>query len=462
MFTRCRADKTQTVVRINKNSNNSGRRIESKFSSKVRAEAQVENEVRTSSGRKLQIMKPNTKSEKIAGQFFEWRLYRRGPKFYADGRGNTPPLGRHTLDCNTRDEALKVIFELDFAKAVEMGKAKPIESTVDSSQILTLAEGRRIYEEHLARPDVAGGPSAETCKRYRAVLDKFFQFLEAKAVSSWNAIDARIVESYLRFLEADDYEDATLYLECTTIKQVIRHLIEAGRLPESSKIRIRLRKSADTTTYCYTLEQFEAMLTYCEAKQSLQWLGDVITSLGYTGLRIGELASLRWADIDLTMRILHVTNDSARKSERDRRRTKNRKNRSLPISGELLTVLKRLQRHSDGLVFRGPKGGKLNPDVLRRAFVSEVLTSLAPRFPTQSGDVGFADGRLHSFRHFFCSWAANNGVPERVLMTWLGHSNSAMVQRYYHLDAQESRKHMNRLKLADGEPGSCAEDSPAA
>jgi integrase len=76
-----------------------------------------------------------------------------------------------------------------------------------------------------------------------------------------------------------------------------------------------------------------------------------------------------------------------------------------------------------------------------------VLTPLAERFPTRAGGTGFIDGRLHSFRHFFCSLSANSGVPEQVLMTWLGHRDSKMVRHYYHLHPEEAQRQMARIRF---------------
>jgi hypothetical protein len=59
--------------------------------------------------------------------------------------------------------------------------------------------------------------------------------------------------------------------------------------------------------------------------------------------------------------------------------------------------------------------------------------------------LGFKDGRLHSFRHYFASMCAMRGVPERVAMEWLGHKDSEMVRHYFHLHDAESRLQMERL-----------------
>ena len=98
-------------------------------------------------------------------------------------------------------------------------------------------------------------------------------------------------------------------------------------------------------------------------------------------------------------------------------------------------------------MFHGPLGGKIKADTVRRILIRDVLKPLASRFPPQGDGPGFLDGRLHSFRHYFCSNCANVGVKERVLMSWLGHRNSKMVHRYYHLHDDESRRQMERVKL---------------
>ena len=46
----------------------------------------------------------------------------------------------------------------------------------------------------------------------------------------------------------------------------------------------------------------------------------------------------------------------------------------------------------------------------------------------------------------------NSGVPERMLMDWVGHADSEMVRLYYHLNNDEARQQMHRLDLI-GEAG---------
>ena len=77
-----------------------------------------------------------------------------------------------------------------------------------------------------------------------------------------------------------------------------------------------------------------------------------------------------------------------------------------------------------------------------------MLTPLRERFPATYGKLGLVDGRLHSFRHYFCSEAANSReVSEQMLMAWLGHQDSKMVRHYFHAKADEARRQMEAVNF---------------
>jgi hypothetical protein len=173
------------------------------------------------------------------------------------------------------------------------------------------------------------------------------------------------------------------------------------------------------------------MLDFCAAQDGLEWLGNVIVALACTGLRISELAGMRWSDVDLEQGILSLTDETnVATSGSDHRQLKTGRGRSFPIHENLLSILRRLPRRST-TVLLGPRSGRLKPDTVCRLLARDVLTPLADKVPTPEGQRGFLDGRLHSFRHYFCSTCANRGVAEQMLMTWLGHRDSEMVRHYY-------------------------------
>jgi integrase len=400
-------------------------------------------------------MPAKRRKERIVGHYFVWLLGQRGGVYYADGRSNRPGVGRHSLDTKVYNEALEALKQLDLVKAVEFGLADRAALVTPQSSQLSLPEGRRLYLEHVQRPRVVGGARPVSAKRYRPVFDKFEQFAQTEGITAWNQVTHRILEAYAAYLDDHGYAYATEYLELTTLKQMIKWLVEEGHLPASCLVRLPLNKPQGTSTYCWRPEKVQAMVQTCHRQKESYWLADVLIALACTGLRISKLASLRWSDINFANNAICLTDESAQTRGRSRgkaRQTKSGRSRSFPIHTDLRHVLEGLPRSPDGLVFHGPKQGRLKPDTVRRILIRDALMPLAERFTTLGGEVGFASGRLHSFRHYFCSRCANSGVPEQVVMAWLGHADSKMVRHYYHLHDDEAQRQMKRLQFL-GESG---------
>jgi len=387
----------------------------------------------------------------VTARYYKWRIYRRGKKYFADGRSNNPPLGRFSLGSDIKKDALDALVELDMLSAVQNGKAAPQQASTPVKS-LPLSEGIDRYKKFVARPKVVGGTKPSTVKRYKSVFDKFLRFAKRQGIKSWNDVDRGVLDSYAEYLDKKRLAYSSQYLELTTVKTAMKWFVNEGLLPESGRIRLPLAKpDEETTTYCWTKEEVVEMLRICRGHPKLTWLSWVIVGLASTGLRISELANLRWPDIDFAQNMIRITNETKFAHKRRNKRTKVRETKSgrsrvFPIFKDFRAVLEQMPHHPDGRIFHGPRGGVLKPDSVRNILIRELLRPLTQKFPTPLGaEVGFVDGRLHSFRHFFCSECACSGVSERVVMKWLGHKSSAMVHRYFHLHDRESQQQMQRL-----------------
>jgi integrase len=389
-------------------------------------------------------------NDEVQGQYYRWILTMRSGVYYADGRSNPNPQGRHSLGVDERDKALQALRQLDQFKAVEQGLAA--RSILDETAVfLPVVDGWTFYMNSIEGRRAIEAVSAKTLKRYRAVRDKFITFCQKRGITNCRQITkARLLE-YAAWLAENDYAYATRYLELTTIKQLIRFLIEENHLPASSAFKLKVKKPQETDTYCYTPVEVETILNHCQANKDLDWLYRVIATLIYTGMRISEVASLRWTDIDLERAVIKLTDErhsAARRRQGDVRELKGRRSRSFPIHGMLQPILKAIPASRDGLVFHGQLGGRIKPDTVRRFLVRELLTPLKGQFPKPAGAaVGFIDGRVHSFRHFFCSICANSNIAEQALMVWLGHQSSKMIKRYYHLHDEAAKEAMAKFRF---------------
>jgi integrase len=156
-----------------------------------------------------------------------------------------------------------------------------------------------------------------------------------------------------------------------------------------------------------------------------------------TGMRRGELAGLRWVDVDfdhataspLIPRVVvdHQVHDSAPKTERSRRRL------ALdPITLAALQAQRKLQaedrqavggRYRDhGYVFTWPDGRPLHPENIANWFEQHTRAAGLPRI------------RLHDVRHSYATAALKAGISAKVISERLGHASVAFtLQTYSHV-----------------------------
>ncbi|MGD3106284.1 tyrosine-type recombinase/integrase [Streptomyces sp. YGL11-2] len=170
------------------------------------------------------------------------------------------------------------------------------------------------------------------------------------------------------------------------------------------------------------------------------------------GLRRGEILGLRWSDVDLDRRALSVRNQLQRvQKELYADTTKNRRSRTIPLPLRCIAPLRwqRLRQAAQRLaagddwsnngdyVFTTRSGRPIEPRNLSRSFERIGQAAGLPRI------------RLHDARHGCASLLFAAGVPPRVVMEILGHSQIAVTMNVYTHVSEDSRReavgHMDRL-----------------
>jgi len=145
-----------------------------------------------------------------------------------------------------------------------------------------------------------------------------------------------------------------------------------------------------------------------------------------TSMRVGEIVNVRWPDIDIVNRVVHLKNrpDFVLKGKRQR---------SVPLNDTCLSLLETLDRKSEFL-FCNRKGGKLSA-----RWVSE-------RFRRAKEKAGFPKGiHMHSLRHTGASWLVQAGVPLAYVQRILGHYSITTTQVYVHSAPEYLQESVVRL-----------------
>jgi len=166
----------------------------------------------------------------------------------------------------------------------------------------------------------------------------------------------------------------------------------------------------------------------------------------FTGLRLGELCALKWADIDFEYKILTVNRtvqrlyvagyktktilvETAPKSEHSRR--------EIPLPSMLLELLVKFRGDGE-YVFGGDK--PMEPRKMQYHF-KKILT-----------EAGLADTNFHILRHTFSTNCIEDGMDVKSLSEMLGHSDVQItLNRYVHPSMETKRKYMDSLSAFYGQ-----------
>ena len=217
----------------------------------------------------------------------------------------TPESTRWPVEFATR--RLPICGSLDRQLAIQRGLVPA--SAAAPAESPSIGDGWAMYLDYCERPGVLQGLAVSTLKRYRAVKDKHIAFCGRAGLTTWIQVDQKSVMNYARWLHKEGYADRTQYLELTCIKSLMIWFIETKKLPPSSKIDLPMRKPQGTDTYCFRPEEVAAMVMHCRADRQLAWLGAAVVALACTGVRISELAALRWSDVDLRTNLLSIRDE---------------------------------------------------------------------------------------------------------------------------------------------------------
>lgn len=156
-------------------------------------------------------------------------------------------------------------------------------------------------------------------------------------------------------------------------------------------------------------------------KRSVQTAQIATLSL-YSGMRLGEILSLRWRDVDLEHDIITVLDP------------KNGESRSIFMTGPIKSILNELDRAALNMHLFANKHGQ--PVKFLSNSFDRSVTSLKL-------NEGISDRRqrvsFHSLRHTYASWAIMAGVPLFQVGKALGHKSTVMTERYSHLAPDSQR-----------------------
>jgi type 1 fimbriae regulatory protein FimB/type 1 fimbriae regulatory protein FimE len=201
------------------------------------------------------------------------------------------------------------------------------------------------------------------------------------------------------------------------------HIVEVSFTPPATRFREclnkppRKRPNAERRTREFlTPTEVESLVNAAEKLGRHGHRDATMLTIAYRhALRVSELVSLRWEQVDLAQGLLHV------------KRLKNGNPSSHPLHGPELRAFRRLQRDypTSSYIFTGERKGPLTDSTVRK-MVARAGTAAGLQFPVHP----------HMLRHAAGYKLANDGQDTRAIQHYLGHRNISHTVRYTDLSPE--------------------------
>ena len=286
---------------------------------------------------------------------------------------------------------------------------------------------RRLVDRYLEHLEQERQLSEHTLRAYGKDLETFLHFLAVDffgrdiASVSPDDVDPLAVRSFVAAQARSGLGRRSQGRRLSAVRSLFRFACLEGRLASNPAASVRTPKQPQTLPRHLRPGEIDTLIEAAEGDDPGSLRDRAILELLYaSGLRVGELVSLDWDQVDLDARVLRVLG-------------KGGKERMTPFGqpaadalGAWREVWPRVHRPVDDLevpVFLNLRGTRLTARSVRR-IVDRYVESAA-----------LARGvHPHTLRHTFATHMLEGGADLRTIQELLGHSSLATTQRYTHVE----------------------------
>lgn len=303
----------------------------------------------------------------------------------------------HTEKINGKDKRIYESFTADTKKESEYLAAEFSLNKKRNRTSCTVEEALKTYiknKENILSPS--------TLRLYQSYINRYYSSLKPLRIDK---LSNNQIQAEINLLSA--------HLSPKSVSNIFG-LLQTAILAQNPKINIdvALPKRLKHEITIPTSSQIKCMLNYSEGSQ----LHLPIILAFSMGLRRGEIAGLKWTDIDFDKRTLHVHTSVVldnKKSWVAKQPKSYEGNRILDIPDIAYNELTSIFAESKSeLVY------PYLPSAISNAFI-RMNKSLGYNF------------RFHDLRHYFASAMLSMNVPDKYAMQRMGHATNAVLKNVY-------------------------------
>ncbi|SLN32461.1 Tyrosine recombinase XerD [Roseovarius albus] len=293
---------------------------------------------------------------------------------------------------------------------------------------------RDALQNWLATQKALQGVSDHTISAYSGDLTEFLTFMtEHKGQSLGLAPLLRItvqdMRGWMAFMRGQDIGSRSLARKLSAVKGFYRYLAEKEGCDPTAVLSARSPKFQRKLPRPLAPDAAQDLIDTIDLQSQTPWVSArdqaVVTLLYGCGLRISEALGLCGRDIPIgpTLRIIG----------------KGRKERVVPVIAPAREAVKKYLElcpyrvEPETPIFRGVRGGALNPRAIQRVVAAVRMQLGLPATATP-----------HAMRHSFATHLLNAGGDLRAIQELLGHASLSTTQAYTAVDTARLMEVYNR------------------
>lgn len=333
----------------------------------------------------------------------------------------------------------------------ELGKDESGKRKRESKQVSTLKEAEQMKKEFERQEKLNELPSLQTISLQR-LLDKWktnymqdladttqygyaniinnhlVPFLGSKQVKQIQISDVENYYSHLRDIKK--LEANTIHRHHALLKMVLDYGIRLQYITNNTADLAHLPKIKHKEAKFYSAEQLKKVLVLVKDTN----LELAIVLAGMLGLRRGEIAGLRWSDVDFINRELHILNvrTSAGSLKLDKEPKTESSKRKLYLIDYVYEVL---LKHKEKQLIQKEKLGSFYNDndyvLVKDDGAPPRVNGVSDQFLLFLKTHSLPHIRLHDLRHTFASILHDNGISLKDISTALGHTDIGITSKIY-------------------------------
>ena len=289
------------------------------------------------------------------------------------------------------------------------------------SQSITVIEAARLWLERSSLLVEKGETERSTRRQYKTHVDHIAKSLIGAVKLARLTMPA--VTQFCDDLLRDGMTVPTARKVLSSLKTIISAAQTRGLVAQNVATVIRPKKDDRKKELAIpTKDELHRILDHAG-----RWR-PILISAALTGLRSSEPRGLMWSDIDFEKKVLHVRRRAdytgalgAPKSRASAR--------TIPLAPPVVNTLREHQLALPKPLHPNGRGNvEFHSNIQLRGFARVQIEAGVV------GDAGKPKFGMHALRHFFASWAIEQGFSPKKVQALLGHATIAMTfDRYGHL-----------------------------